>query len=161
MIFLHKSHRFKNDKKFGILLRRFCYGRATKQDIQLLNTRWIGNENVQLPDKSDLRYCCATNKDRNALSSSIFLEHLKRTHKKAGTQEPNGNMHTNGTMHTAIIKADITLTRGKHRVARRIRNAIYDNCGDDHVRNNGSRKVQTIVTDSYEHHTRMFGFLMF
>ena len=132
-----------------MLLQRFCYGRATKEDIQLLNTRWIGNENVQLPYKSDLRYCCATNKDRNALSSSIFLEHLKRTHKKAGTQEPNGKMHTNGTMHTAIIKADITLTRGKHRVARRIRNAIYDNCGDDHVRNNGSRKVDPALKFYY------------
>ena len=66
-----------------------------------------------------------------------------------------------GLLHTAIIKADITLIRGKHRVSRRIQNNTGHNCGDDHVRNNGSRKVETIVTDSYEHHTQMFGFLMF
>ena len=35
----------------------------------------------------------------------------------------------------------MNLTKGKQRVARRMRNEIYDNCGDNHVRNNGSRKV--------------------
>ena len=50
IMFLHMSHRFDKDPEYGSLLQRFCYGRASKKDIQKINTRFIGNDDVHLPN---------------------------------------------------------------------------------------------------------------
>ena len=50
-IFLHKSHRFEDDPEYGRLLRRFCYGVATKEDkILLYGTRKKGSKHIKPTD---------------------------------------------------------------------------------------------------------------
>ena len=48
-VFLNKSHRFRSDPQYGEIMRRFRVGLATKEDIQMINTRFFKNDNVVLP----------------------------------------------------------------------------------------------------------------
>ena len=48
-VFLNKSHRFKSDPQYGEIMRRFRVGLATKEDIQMINTRFFKNDTVVLP----------------------------------------------------------------------------------------------------------------
>ena len=81
-IFLNVSHRFEEDPSYGEIMRRFRIGLVTREDIQKINTRFIGNSDVSLPPITKLRCACWTNKERNAYSNTVFIEHLKATHQK-------------------------------------------------------------------------------
>ena len=48
-IVLENSHRFDNDQEFGTILKRMWKGELTEKDIELLNTRVIGQNGVTLP----------------------------------------------------------------------------------------------------------------
>ena len=140
IMFLHMSHRFDKDPEYGSLLRRFCYGRASKKDIQKINTRFIGNDDVHLPNNpSCIRYACATNKERNAISSKVFLQHLQQTH--------STNKHETCHPHTVIIKGSMT-TR-KRRISRSLRNTIYDTCGDSNVKDPHDKKIDPVLKFFY------------
>ena len=100
-VFLNVSHRFKEDPKYGEIMRRFRIGKATKNDIQTINSRHIENANVILPPITKLRCACYKNVERNAYSNAIFFEHLKQTHQK--TEDTSVEC----PMHTCIIKASM------------------------------------------------------
>ena len=129
-VFLNRSHRFKEDPVFGEILRRFHNGDITEDDILFINSRYIKNKEVTLPEPSKLRYACATNEERNAVSTSMFLRHLQATHTISddpSTECPN---------HTVMIK--VTLRYGRRKtgmISRNLRNMIYDTCGDADVEN--------------------------
>ena len=53
-VFLNRSHRFKEDPVFGEILRRFRNGNITENDIIYINSRYIQEEDVTLPDPSML-----------------------------------------------------------------------------------------------------------
>ena len=100
-VFLTVSHKFKEDPKFGEIMRRFRIGKATKNDIQTINSRHIENPNVYLLPITKVRCECYKNVEQNAYSNVIFLEHLKQTHQM--TEDTSVEC----PMHTCIIKASM------------------------------------------------------
>ena len=129
-VFLNRSHRFKQDPVFGNILRKFRNGEITEDDILFINSRYIEEDDVTLPEPSKLRYACSTNQERNAVSTSTFLRHLQATHTVSddpSTECPN---------HTIIIKGTLRYGRKKTgMIGRNLRNMIYDTCGDADVEN--------------------------
>lgn len=98
-IILDGIHRFRDDEAYGRILQRLCRGEMTQDDVDLVNSRYVGAGGIQLPKKldGDTCYACHTNKQRNAITAGIFQEHLKRTHPLADdANEP--------PKHTIIIK---------------------------------------------------------
>ena len=135
-IFLNISWRFKDDEAFGEVMRRFRNGTITKDDIALINSRYIDNPDVKLPPQDEMQYACAKNSKSNAISSNIFLDHLKRTHPKL---DDNTSLCP---AHTVIIKAAMTYGSKKgNKVCMSTQNKIYDQCGDSDVinENDGSK----------------------
>ena len=100
-VFLNESHRFDKDKTFGEIMRRFRIGTVRKEDIKLINSRYILNDDVTLPPITRLRCACYMNAERNAYNNVLFLEHLKATHQKADEN------CISCPAHTCIIKASI------------------------------------------------------
>ena len=76
VIFLNKSHRFKNDTKFGKNMNRLRNGTITTDYIDWLNERFVEEDHVTLPPSDKLRFACNTNEERNAVSNALFLKHL-------------------------------------------------------------------------------------
>ena len=64
-------------------MRRFGNGHVTEQDIDRLNSRYIENDDVNLPPVNELRFACSNNQERNAISNYVFLKHLDKTHEKS------------------------------------------------------------------------------
>jgi hypothetical protein len=78
-ISLETSHRFDEDPEYGALLKRLWKGEFTKEDVDLLNTCVVGTNGLTLPEMdedSDIAYACPLNKQRNAVSASVFKDHL-------------------------------------------------------------------------------------
>ena len=104
-VFLNRSHRFKDDEVFGEILQRFRNGTISENDILFINSRYIEKDDVTLPEKSSLRFACSTKEERNAVSTSSFLQHLQATHTvsdDSSTDCPN---------HTVIIKGTLRYGR--------------------------------------------------
>ena len=104
-VFLNRSHRFKQDPVFGEILRRFRNGDVTEDDILFINSRYIKNDEVSLPEPTKLRYACASNDKRNAVSTSMFLKHLEETHTLS--DDPS----TDCPSHTVMIKGTLRYGR--------------------------------------------------
>ena len=139
-VFLNRSHRFKEDPVFGNILRKFRNGDITEDDIVYINSRYIENPDVTLPEHSKLRYACSRNEERNAISTSIFLQHLQATHTESddtSTECPN---------HTVIIKGTLRYGRSEvGMVSRHLRNMIYDTCGDADLENSEGKRVDPVL----------------
>ena len=58
-IFLNISWRFKDDEAFGEIMRRLRNGTITKDDIAVINSRYIDNPDVKLPPQDEMQYACA------------------------------------------------------------------------------------------------------
>ena len=139
-VFLNRSHRFKEDKVFGEILRRFRNGTISEDDILFINSRYIEEDNVTLPENSKLRFACSTNEERNAISTSAFLQHLQATH--TVSDDPS----TDCPNHTVIIKG--TLRYGRRTtgmISRNLRNMIYDTCGDADVENSEGKRAEPVL----------------
>ena len=135
-IFLNVSHRFEDDPDYGEIMRRFRIGLVTREDIQTINTRFIGNSNISLPPITNLRCACWTNKERNAYSKSVFIEHLKATHQKTN------NVNAICPYHTCIIKASMSYKNKKAGAFNHnMYNQLLDECGDGDIINSNKRFV--------------------
>ena len=52
-----------------------------EDDIRTLNTRFIGQSDLKLPDNfKETWYACPMNKEGNSVTATEFHEHLKQTH---------------------------------------------------------------------------------
>ena len=142
-IILENSHRFDNDLQFGELLKRLWLGELTEDDIDLLNTRVVGSNDVTLPNDgsdADTCYACPKNKERNAISAGVFQEHLR------SGLFPCVDSNELPPDHTILIEADIQSCNsdnnsGKTRVSREIRDRILSTCGDSQCVTGQSKKV--------------------
>ena len=81
-VFLNKSQRYKSDPQYGEIIRQFRVGLATKEDIQMIITRFIKTDNIVLPTIPTLRCACFSNDEKCTYNSSVFLKHLEATHTK-------------------------------------------------------------------------------
>ena len=71
-IFLEKNHRFKNDPEWGCILERISIGKATKEDIDEINLRFVCKLMSDLFDLKNPCYACPYNKQRNTNAIQIF-----------------------------------------------------------------------------------------
>ena len=53
-------------------------GMQTKDDIKTLNTRWLGNDDVILPNDDNVCYACPLNKERNAIITNVFADLVEK-----------------------------------------------------------------------------------
>ena len=142
-IILENSHRFDNDLQFGQLLKQLWLGEFREEDINLLNTRVFGSNNVTLPNDfsdADTCYACLTNEERNAISAGVFQEHLR------SGLFPSVYSDELPPDHTILIKADIQSCNSgnnsdKTRVSREIRDRILSTCGDSQCVTGQNKKV--------------------
>ena len=139
IIILDNNHRFKEDPKYGELLKRMWSGDLTREDRVLINTRVIGKNGLTLPSSfgsKDVCYACPTNIERNAISAGNFQKHVMKTH-------PPVNDDKLPPDHTIIIEADIKSSssqRSKQKVDNVLRHRILTSCGDAQVRV-GTKKI--------------------
>ena len=104
---------------------------ANKEDIKLINTRYIKNDHVILPPITKLRCATVRNAERNAYNNVVFLKHLEATHTKTFDHSvdcPN---------HTCIIKATMRTNRNPSSKALNptMYKRILDECGDSDILN--------------------------
>ena len=83
-------------------MRHFRIGQVTKEDINMIYSRYYENDDVLLPPVSKIRCACYMNDERNAYNNVVFLEHLKAAHLKADA------LDSTPPLHTCIIKANIS-----------------------------------------------------
>lgn len=129
-IVLDGIHRFKDDPKYGNMLKKLCAGNFEQEDIDWINSRVIGKNGLELPKTldGDACYACPLNMERNSITKAIFGDHAEQTH-------PNADDHNPPPNHTLIIEADIqsaTQPRTKLNVES-LRRRIIE-LGDDDVR---------------------------
>ena len=53
MIILDNEHRFKEDPKYGQMLKRMWSGDLTKEDRMRINTRVLGKNGLELPPECE------------------------------------------------------------------------------------------------------------
>jgi hypothetical protein len=70
---LNGQHRYLQDPEWGQILTRFRNGTVTTADIGKINNN-VHDKNYKLP--SDIKYATYTNKDRDLINTSIFLDKL-------------------------------------------------------------------------------------
>ena len=129
-VFLNKSHRFSQDPEYGEIMRRFRIGKVTRADIEHLNSRFIENEDIFLPQLTDIRCACYMNDERNAYNNVVFMEHLKATHPK------EDQLDIPPPMHTCIIKANMRHgSKSLGNINTSMYNHILDQCGDSDITN--------------------------
>jgi hypothetical protein len=74
-------HRFSDDPKWGCILRCFCMGECTEEDIDRINEQVVTPYTV-LPE--DICYATYFNWDHDAINAALFEEHCKHLYKIAG-----------------------------------------------------------------------------
>ena len=82
-------------------MRHFRIGQVTKEDINMINSRYYENYDVLLPPVSKIRCACYMNDERNAYNNVVFLKHLKATHPRADA------LDSTAPLDICIIKANI------------------------------------------------------
>ena len=59
-------------------MRRFRIGKVTKEDINIINSRYYENSNVLLPPVSKIRCACYMNDERNTFNDVVFWSIYKQ-----------------------------------------------------------------------------------
>ena len=119
---LQGMHRFKDDPEWGFLLRRFRDGLATIQDINIINSRVV-TENDALPQ--NIRYATYFNRDRDAINAALFEQRCM-------------DMQSGGLpLHDSIlILSDNHFVQNGSRVYTTFQNPkkIWEECGEDDIK---------------------------
>ena len=108
-------------------------GTQTKDDIKTINTRWLGNDDVILPNDGNVCYACPLNKERNAISTHVFADLVEKTCPSVGD--------SSSPIPTHCIIIESTIRKGKSRASESFHAAVFDNCGDADVVTGHNKKV--------------------
>ena len=129
VIILEGMHRFRDDRRYGDMLKRLCAGELTEDDIKWINTRVLGCNGLELPKdlEGDACYACWKNMERNSITAALFEKHLQATHPPKNSKDlPPSN--------TLIIEAGIeSRTECSKKKFRSLRRRILE-LGDDDVK---------------------------
>ena len=93
-IFLEGMHRFKDDPEWGRILGRIRAGQDTEADRKKINERFLGLEEVELPDGGDVCYAVFKNNERNSISAGVFNDLIQSTHPSLSENEDEIPEHT-------------------------------------------------------------------
>jgi len=88
IVILNNSHQFKDNPEYGKRLKRMWTGELSKKDREIINTRVIGKNGLELPNAydGDVYYTCPTNMESNAISAASFENHVMETHPYVNNQ---------------------------------------------------------------------------
>ena len=142
VIFLENKHRFKQDPRYGDMLRRMWEGDLPREDREWINER----HGLKLPKSNEFRdldvvYATPTNRERNAITAGNFRDHVQKTCPSFNT--PDDILPPD---HTIIIEADILSSATKkqakynQRIAGSMRHRILTTCGDANC-SSGTRRI--------------------
>jgi len=114
-------------------------GELSKKDREIINTRVIGKNGLELPNAcdGDVCYACPTNVERNAISAPSFEKHVMETH-------PCVNNELMPPDHTIIIEAGIQSSMSKkttQKIDNVLRHRILTSCGGANVKVGKSKKI--------------------
>lgn len=137
VVILENKHRFKDDPRYGRVLKKMWEDDINIKDRRWINERVVGRNNVILPKENEfgdknVSYASPYNKERNAISAGNFKDHLLRTHPLID------DVH-NPPSHTVIVEADMisAATKNERHFGRKIggiiRHRILTTCGDAYV----------------------------
>lgn len=118
---LQGMHRFKNDPEWGFTLQRFRNGNVTKQDIDILNSAYVvENDTIILPG---IKYATYTNEDRDSINTATLEEHVLRT-----ATTSNGILQHN---HAVVVLADrLQLKEGNKLLKYQNCMQVWQECGE-------------------------------
>jgi hypothetical protein len=119
---LEGMHRFKDDREWGMLLRRFRNGTVTLEDIKKINERVV-TQSTKIPN--DIRYATYFNRDRDSINTGLFEERCKLLKRRDG--------HVNDSI--LIFSDCLVVRKGKDKFIK-LRNckSFWENCGEDSIR---------------------------
>jgi len=148
VVILENKHRFKNDEKYGDMLKRMWEGDLTTEDRKWINERFVGRatSGLTLPKSNefadvDVVYAAPTNRERNAVTAGNFRDHVLKTCPHINTSED-----TLPPDHTIIIEADILSSAPKNnaqynkKIAGTLRHRIHTSCGDSNCMS-GTKRI--------------------
>jgi hypothetical protein len=84
VLILNNEHRFKDDPRYGQMLKRMWFDDLSLEDREWINSRTVHGKNVKLPNilEGESCYACPTNVERNTIHARIFERHILTTHHK-------------------------------------------------------------------------------
>ena len=132
IIILNNEHRYKDDPRYGQIMKKMWQCDLSKRHRKLFNTRIVGRNGLKLPStfEGDACYACPSNRERNAISAGNFRRHVLNTH-------PTFVSQVLPPKHTIVVEADIRSTKNKQRnvtIDNVLRHRIITTCGDDNVK---------------------------
>ena len=118
--------RFRNDKRYGALMKRLRNGECSEEDFDLLDSRLIG-PNGTIPSIANLpagtQVACPYNRDRVAMNNAAFHRHLTQTHSM--------DERVLSPPHTLLIKASsMTWRHSKLPLSAEAKTTLFDCVGD-------------------------------
>lgn len=130
-IILENNHRFRNDPEFGELLGRIRSNTHTMADIQTVNSRFI-RQGADLPEEGEeVCYACSTNKERNAVSESMFKTCLER----------NPSVQSEDIPCDKVIVIEAVLKNNNTMTTRNFHDAVFEICGDAQIETSRKKRV--------------------
>ncbi len=137
MVELLGGHRFKDCKFMGKICSSMRNGCLTKEDRDLLNSRVVGQNGVQMPDPRNTHFASFCNRLRCGLNAAIFKVHLKENHSKC-TQ-------TNICSTSIIIKADPYWAQNKTALNFDQRHIFFQHCSEADTNNSQSSRCDPLL----------------
>ena len=129
----------------GKLLKRFWSKGFTKEDKEMINTRLIGQNGIELPEcsnpHSDIYYTCPIHNMRSSIHANLQQEHMHQTHPDvadAATEPP---------LHMLIIESDMRSSEhhaAKPKLSRVWRHRIITTCRDAGC-NRGHKHIHPVL----------------
>ena len=139
---LKTNHRFEDDEEFGDLLDRYRSDNWTEGDINTINSRIIDARTGMMSpnnDNVDVTYACAYNKERNAVTKTIFSRHVDKSYPIVKPGDDDQSACDGIPRHTIIIESLIETKVG-------VRSEVFhdyaiDNHGDADVKVGTSKHI--------------------
>jgi PIF1-like helicase len=130
---LHGMWRFKNDIRWGRLLKRIRDGKITAKDVNKINAHL--SIDCSLP--ATIRYACYFNAPRDSINTAIFQERLLSCH--------NAHNHTAGFL---LIFSDTITIQDSTKVYRNFTNPkfFWENFGENDIKmNQGMGRMDPVL----------------
>jgi hypothetical protein len=124
---LQGNHRFRDDPKWGNLLRRFRDGNPSLEDIKMINKQCHVRDCSILPE--GITYACYRNRDRDAINTATFLEHCEQSARASQSETASDAI---------LILSDKLETKKSAKIyeplSRNASSQFWTNCGEDDVK---------------------------
>jgi hypothetical protein len=128
---LNGMHRFKHDREWGLILKRFREGIVTADDIDTINHHCLARH-CAVP--RGIQTACHANKQRNAINSHIFYKYCEEN-----TSERNVVQDAAIIFMDDLEMKDKADGAFKFVTSNAVRRHFYEHCGDGSMKCGGNR----------------------